>query len=149
MLPCLHVPELRRPPAALLQFRSQKDCLAEGVDLLVASPGRFLEHLRKGNVNLSATRAVVLDEVDVLYSQDSAFLEQVGVEQGWWWWWWWWWGWVGWGGLAMGWCVGRRAAPWWRSCSTCSLGSVGAGAGCACVCKPGECRAKESQSCGL
>ncbi len=48
----------------------------------MSSPGRFLEHLRKGNVNLQAARAVVLDEVDVLYSQDSAFLEQVGRGRG-------------------------------------------------------------------
>jgi hypothetical protein len=56
--------------------------LAEGVDLLVSSPGRFLEHLRRNNVNLAACCAVVLDEVDVLYSRDSAFLEQVGVGEG-------------------------------------------------------------------
>ena len=44
----------------------QAEQLASGLDLVVATPGRLVEHLEAGNLNLSACKAVVLDEVDVL-----------------------------------------------------------------------------------
>lgn len=37
-----------------------------GVDVVVASPGRAVALLAKGALELGATRAIVLDEVDVL-----------------------------------------------------------------------------------
>ena len=47
-------------------FRTQAQQLAEGVDILVAAPGRLLSHLKNGNLKLDQTQVVVLDEVDVL-----------------------------------------------------------------------------------
>jgi ATP-dependent RNA helicase RhlE len=38
--------------------------LARGVDILVATPGRLLDHLSSGAVDLGRTRRVVLDEAD-------------------------------------------------------------------------------------
>ncbi len=38
--------------------------LARGVDVLVATPGRLLDHLGAGKFSLSATKIVVLDEAD-------------------------------------------------------------------------------------
>ena len=43
-----------------MQARSMKD----GVDVLVATPGRLEDHMRSGAVRLGATRTVVLDEAD-------------------------------------------------------------------------------------
>ena len=39
---------------------------SQGVDLLVATPGRLVEHLQEGHLSLDRCRALVLDEVDVL-----------------------------------------------------------------------------------
>ena len=44
----------------------QAELLASGLDLVVATPGRLVEHLEAGNLDLSACKAVILDEVDVL-----------------------------------------------------------------------------------
>ena len=38
--------------------------LARGLDVLVATPGRLLDHMSSGKVSLGATRVVVLDEAD-------------------------------------------------------------------------------------
>ncbi|MGL5949215.1 MAG: DEAD/DEAH box helicase [Aeromonas sp.] len=43
---------------------TQAKKLKTGAHILVATPGRLLEHLTAGNVSLSATQAVVLDEAD-------------------------------------------------------------------------------------
>ena len=42
----------------------QKNKLEEGADILVATPGRLLDHLFNGNVNISKTTTLVLDEAD-------------------------------------------------------------------------------------
>jgi ATP-dependent RNA helicase RhlE len=42
----------------------QKNKLEEGADILVATPGRLLDHLFNGNVNISKTSTLVLDEAD-------------------------------------------------------------------------------------
>ncbi len=42
----------------------QKNKLEDGADILVATPGRLLDHLFNGNVNISKTRTLVLDEAD-------------------------------------------------------------------------------------
>ena len=44
--------------------RPQLDMLARGVDVLVATPGRLLDHLSSRRSALSATEVVVLDEAD-------------------------------------------------------------------------------------
>ena len=42
----------------------QKKKLEEGADILIATPGRLLDHLFNGNVNISKTSTLVLDEAD-------------------------------------------------------------------------------------
>lgn len=45
-------------------FGAQKTTLREGVDILVATPGRLEDHLRQGTVHLREIEILVLDEVD-------------------------------------------------------------------------------------
>lgn len=49
--------------------------LARGVDVLVATPGRLLDHMSANKVSLSTTRIVVLDEAD--HMLDLGFLPPV------------------------------------------------------------------------
>jgi ATP-dependent RNA helicase RhlE len=42
----------------------QVKALARGIDVLVATPGRLLDHLSNGNVRLDTTEVIVLDEAD-------------------------------------------------------------------------------------
>ena len=42
----------------------QVKVLARGVDVLVATPGRLLDHLSSGNLRLDTTEVIVLDEAD-------------------------------------------------------------------------------------
>lgn len=44
--------------------RPQAKALARGADIVVATPGRLLDHIRSGNCDLSATGILVLDEAD-------------------------------------------------------------------------------------
>jgi len=44
--------------------RPQVDLLARGVDVLVATPGRLLDHMGSGKLILAATEVLVLDEAD-------------------------------------------------------------------------------------
>ncbi len=46
------------------QFGPQRASLGHGVDVVVGTPGRVLEHLEKGSLELSALRVLVLDEAD-------------------------------------------------------------------------------------
>jgi superfamily II DNA/RNA helicase len=54
------------------RFRTQRELLGAGVDLVVATPGRLLEHWKRGSLDFSAVKAVVLDEVDVLCAGDPS-----------------------------------------------------------------------------
>jgi ATP-dependent RNA helicase DeaD len=45
-------------------MQKQLDALAKGCDLVVGTPGRMLDHLSRGTLNLSNVRYVVLDEAD-------------------------------------------------------------------------------------
>lgn len=47
-------------------WKTQKDFLKEGVDVLVGTPQRVLDHIREKNICLDKCKTVVLDEVDVL-----------------------------------------------------------------------------------
>jgi ATP-dependent RNA helicase DeaD len=65
-----------------LQFRA----LSRGVDAVVATPGRVLDHIRRGTLKLDAVRAVVLDEADEMldmgFSEDlDAILEALPSER--------------------------------------------------------------------
>ena len=59
------------------KWRTQKEALDEGVDLVVATPGRLAEHIKAGTLKLAQCQAVVLDEADVLLGDAFAFAQQV------------------------------------------------------------------------
>jgi ATP-dependent RNA helicase RhlE len=42
----------------------QVKAMSQGLDVLVATPGRLLDHMQQGNVKLAETEVVVLDEAD-------------------------------------------------------------------------------------
>jgi len=53
----------------------QTEQLRQGLDLLIATPGRLLDHLKRGSVGLSALTVLVLDEADRML--DLGFLPDV------------------------------------------------------------------------
>ncbi len=53
-------------------FGPQIQALSRGLDVLVATPGRLLDHMARGNLRLDGTSAVVLDEAD--HMLDLGFL---------------------------------------------------------------------------
>jgi ATP-dependent RNA helicase RhlE len=55
--------------------RPQTKALARGVDVLVATPGRLLDHIAERNVNLAGTEVFVLDEADQML--DLGFLPPI------------------------------------------------------------------------
>ena len=55
--------------------RPQLRSLARGVDILVATPGRLLDHVGSGAVRLTDTQIVVLDEADQML--DLGFVPQI------------------------------------------------------------------------
>ncbi len=56
-------------------YGKQNDALRTGVDVLVATPGRLLDHLQQGNCKLDRVQHVVLDEADRML--DMGFLPDV------------------------------------------------------------------------
>jgi ATP-dependent RNA helicase DeaD len=60
--------------------------MRSGIDVVIATPGRALDHLRRGSLDLSAVRMVVLDEADEMldmgFAEDiQAVLEQAPAER--------------------------------------------------------------------
>lgn len=49
--------------------------LRRGVDILIGTPGRLLDHLRRGTLKLSGIQIVVLDEADEM--MDMGFIEDI------------------------------------------------------------------------
>ncbi|KAL4322349.1 hypothetical protein AHAS_Ahas14G0201600 [Arachis hypogaea] len=51
--------------------RTQLETLQQGVDVLIATPGRFLFLMKEGFLQLTNLRCVVLDEVDILFGDED------------------------------------------------------------------------------
>ena len=58
-----------------VSMNPQIDALEGGVDVVVATPGRLLDHIRQRNINLKSVRYLILDEVDRMF--DMGFIEDV------------------------------------------------------------------------
>ncbi|MEW5298857.1 MAG: hypothetical protein WDW36_001934 [Sanguina aurantia] len=58
-----------------VQMGEQRHDLRSGVEIIVATPGRFIDHLQQGNTNLSRVSFVVLDEADRML--DMGFEPQI------------------------------------------------------------------------
>ncbi len=57
-------------------FTSQANRLKAGVDIIVATSGRLLEHINRKNLNLGSVDYLVLDEADTIL--DMGFVHEVG-----------------------------------------------------------------------
>lgn len=55
--------------------RSERRALERGAHVVVATPGRLCDHIKRGNINLGDLRAVVLDEADEML--DLGFREEL------------------------------------------------------------------------
>ncbi|MGL6096708.1 MAG: DEAD/DEAH box helicase, partial [Fimbriiglobus sp.] len=53
-------------------FGDQARSLRSGVDVVVGTPGRVLDHIRRGTINLTGVSAVVLDEADEMLDMGFA-----------------------------------------------------------------------------
>jgi len=58
-----------------VNINPQVQTLRRGVDILVATPGRLLDHMRSGTVNLSKVEILVLDEADRML--DMGFIRDI------------------------------------------------------------------------
>lgn len=55
--------------------KEQERKIAKGIDILVATSGRLMEHIKNKSVDLSSVSTVVIDEVDTML--DMGFLEDI------------------------------------------------------------------------
>ncbi|SIQ50472.1 Superfamily II DNA and RNA helicase [Aeromonas sp. RU39B] len=58
-----------------VSIAAQVEALQQGVDILIATPGRLLDHLRQGALTLSALRHLVFDEADRML--DMGFMDEI------------------------------------------------------------------------
>ncbi len=55
-----------------VKYKPQEDALKRGVDLVIATPGRLLDHAGRGHIEFSALQVLVIDEADRM--MDIGFL---------------------------------------------------------------------------
>jgi len=58
-----------------VSLEPQKEVLAKGVDILIATPGRLIDLQMQGNIDLSAVEIFVLDEADLML--DMGFIKDI------------------------------------------------------------------------
>jgi ATP-dependent RNA helicase RhlE len=58
-----------------VKYGPQLDALSEGYEVIAATPGRFIDHMRQGKVDLSNVRFFILDEADRML--DMGFRPQI------------------------------------------------------------------------
>lgn len=58
-----------------ISAKEQEKKLSNGVDIVVGTTGRLLEHIKNGSINLKSVTSVVIDELDTML--DMGFLEEV------------------------------------------------------------------------
>ena len=58
-----------------VSMQAQLNALRHGVDIVVATPGRLLDHMQRGTVNLSLVEIFILDEADRMF--DMGFIKDV------------------------------------------------------------------------
>lgn len=56
-------------------METQVRALREGAQIVIATPGRFIDHMERGNLNLNRVKIVVLDEADRML--DMGFIEDI------------------------------------------------------------------------
>jgi ATP-dependent RNA helicase RhlB len=56
-------------------YEKQRTKLAQGVDVLIGTPGRFIDYLKQGVFNLKHVEVVVLDEADRMF--DLGFIKDI------------------------------------------------------------------------
>ena len=54
----------------------QLDALERGVEIVVATPGRLIDHLKRGSIELRDVTHIVLDEADTML--DMGFIDDIG-----------------------------------------------------------------------
>jgi superfamily II DNA/RNA helicase len=71
-----HIPDLRiATVVGGMPYGAQLKALSRRVDVLVATPGRLIDHLQAKRVNLSTVHTLVLDEADRML--DMGFIEDI------------------------------------------------------------------------
>jgi ATP-dependent RNA helicase RhlE len=58
-----------------VDIKKQLETLRRGVDIVVATPGRLMDHMRRGSVDFRSMEVLVLDEADRMF--DMGFIDDV------------------------------------------------------------------------
>ena len=58
-----------------VDIKRQFDTLRRGVDIVVATPGRLMDHMRRGTIDFRSVEVLVLDEADRMF--DMGFIDDV------------------------------------------------------------------------